>query len=80
MWTIGLTEYVYKSGVMYVINARDKACPSCYISNPWFDNLSGSILFSLPDRILDALKYFGLYNFALRISNDPIVTAVASSL
>lgn len=64
MWTIALTKYVVMPGSMFVVNVRDRACAGYYSLNPRFDNLSGSIPFRLPNKILDALKYFGLYKLA----------------
>lgn len=37
----------------------------------------GSLLFWLPVKILDALRYFGLYKFACRMGTDPVLTALA---
>lgn len=72
-----LTEYVLMSNAMFVINTKDEALLSYYTLKARFDNLSCSILFRLPDKILDDLKHFGLYKLALRMGIDPFMTAVA---
>lgn len=71
VWTIALTLYVFMTGAMFVVGARDGVCPSHYILKPRFDGLNASILFCLLDKILDALKLSGLYKFALRMGTDP---------
>lgn len=76
MSTIVSTECVFTSGAMFVINSREDTRPSHYTLNPRFDNLSGCILFRLLDKSLDALKYFDLYQFALRMGTDPVMMAV----
>lgn len=63
MWIVYLTEYVFMSRAMFVVNAEDRACPSYYTWNQRFDNLSDGILFRLLEKILDALRYLGLYKF-----------------
>lgn len=65
------------SCALYLINAADRACPSYYILNHRVDTLSGSMLFHVLDNILDVLKYFGLYRFALQMGTDPIKTDFA---
>lgn len=77
VWTITLTEYVFISGTIFVINARDGAYSGYYSLNPQFDNLSGSILFSLPDKLLGALRYFGINKIALRLGTDLVMTVAA---
>lgn len=76
MWTTTLTEYVFITSAVFVVSAREGACPSYYALNHRFDNVSCSIHFRLPDKSLDTLKYFGLYRFALRMGTDPVETAV----
>lgn len=76
MWTINLTEYVFISGALLIINAWGRICPSYYNLNPRFDDLSDAI-FCLTDRILDALRYFRLYKFAMRTGTDPVMTFLA---
>lgn len=61
---------------MVVMNASDGACHCYYASKSRFDSLSGCPLFHLPDKRLDALKYFGLYKFGLRIGTDPVMTFI----
>lgn len=75
--TIALTEYAFMCGTLFVNNARDWACPSYYTSNSRFHNRSGIFLLRLPDRTLDASKYFGLYKLTLRMGTDPVKKAMA---
>lgn len=72
-----MTANEFTPGITFVVNARDSVCPSYHTLNPQFDDLSGSILFRLRDKILDSLKYFGLYKFASRIGTDPVMMAKA---
>lgn len=62
---------------MFVINAQDGACPGYYTYNGWVDHIGGSLFFRLPSRILDALKYFGLYKFSSGMGTGPVLTALA---
>lgn len=75
--TITLTEYVFMSGTISVTISRHMDGRSYYSLNPRLDNLSGSILFQLPDESFDALKYFGLYKFALRMGTDSVIMTMA---
>lgn len=59
---------------MFVIKAWNRACPSYYNYNSRFDDRSSSILFRLPDKRLDVLKYFALYKYTLRLDTDPVKT------
>lgn len=43
---------------IFITNARNGVCYSYYLHNARFDNRSGSLLFRLSGKILDALKYF----------------------
>lgn len=76
VWTVALTEYVFMSGSMLVINVQNGVCLSYYTSNSRSESLNDSLLFSLPDTILNAFNYFGRYQFALRMKTDPIMTAM----
>lgn len=62
---------------MIVINAWYGSFASwqTYISR--FDNLSGRLLFRVPDKSLDILKYFVPSKFALRMGTDHVLTVVA---
>lgn len=62
---------------MSVINTRDGACLSYYSLNLWFENRSGSILFLLPDKILDSVMYFGLYKLTFGMRTDSVMIAMA---
>lgn len=77
MWTVALIEYISMDNAMLVIHARNGARPSYYKYNYRFNTLSGSPLLRLFNKILDVLKYFGLYKFALRMGTGPVLTAVA---
>lgn len=70
--TITLTEYVFLADVMVVINATDGACASYCTQKPGIDDVEGSLLFRLPVKYFDPLKYLGSYIFAHRISTDPV--------
>lgn len=61
---------------IFVINDRDRACLMYCTVNARLNNLSEAVLIRLSDKILDALKYFGLYKFALHMGNDPVLTAL----
>lgn len=56
VWTITLTEYWFLYGPIFVINASDRTCTSCYDLNSGFRNLSGSVLLRILGRGLDAFK------------------------
>lgn len=71
--TITLTDYVFMLGAIFVINAGNWTCPIYYAYNSRFENLSGSLLFCLPDRRLDVLNYSSLYKSSLQLDNDPIL-------
>lgn len=77
VWTISLSEYVFMSSAMFVIGARNGACTSYYTLNHWFDNLSGSLLSPLLDKLLNVLRYFCLYKLRLQMGTDPLMTAKA---
>lgn len=52
------------AGAMLVVIASDQSTPRYYMLNPRFAYLGarrGRVLFRLSEKILDALKYFGLY-------------------
>lgn len=75
LWTVVLAEYVYKVGAMFVINARDGACPSYNIYDSRFYHVGDSLLFQLPPKILDTLENLRLYNFASHMSFDLALTS-----
>lgn len=77
LWTIDLTEYVFLTVVIFVINVKDCAYGSYDTHNPRFDRVGGSLLFCLPVKDLDVLKYFVLYEFAQRMTTDPVFTVLA---
>lgn len=54
-------------------NTRNGVCPSYYTYHERLDHIGGSLLFRFPVKILDALKYFGLYMFAHRMGTDPLI-------
>lgn len=62
---------------MFVVNVREGPTPWHYTLNPRFNNFGEGVLFQFFDQLLDALKYFGLYRFALRVGTDPVRTALA---
>lgn len=65
------------TGLMFVINAKVGACPSYRTFNPRFDHNGSSLLSRLLRKNLDTFKYYVLYNFASRMSTDPVFTAIA---
>lgn len=71
-----VAEFAFLTGVMLVINAADGSCASYYSRSPRFDHVRGSILFRLPVKILDAIRYFGLYKFARRIGTAPVLAVI----
>lgn len=52
------------------------ASASYYTHDVRSAHLGGSLLFHLPVKILDAMKYFGLYKFVHRMGTDPVLTAM----
>lgn len=60
------------AGEMSVVRARDGECSGFYTLSNWLDNLSEGMLFRRSEKILGALKYFGLYTFALRMGTGPV--------
>lgn len=60
VWMLALFEHVLMVGAIFVINARNGACPSHYIYNPRFNLIGGNLSSRLPSKILDILKYLGL--------------------
>lgn len=75
--TIALTEHVFIVGVMFDTNVSSRAWPQFLHPFSEFNNLSGSLLSSLPGKIMNALKCFGIYKFALRIGTDSALTDLA---
>lgn len=61
---------------MFVINTRNGACPSYYRYNQWFNHVWGSLLSRLPTEIFNALRYYGLSNFARRMGTDRVPMAL----
>lgn len=77
IWTIAITEYVPMARGMFTMNAQNRSSGSYCIGSLSFDNVSGSRRFFLSYKILDALKFFGLYKFSLGVNNDLMLTALA---
>lgn len=63
IWTFALTEYVFMTGAIFVINIRDVACHSFYTYNPRFDDVGDSLLSRLPTKIPSGPRFLGLYKF-----------------
>lgn len=55
-WTIALAKDGFMSSAMFVINVWDGVCPKYYTLNQRFDNLSGSLLFCLLDKLFYAVE------------------------
>lgn len=73
--TMALMEDVVMAVVMFVLNAWDRACPSCYTYKTRFDHMESSFLFKLPSKLFDYLKYFGSYKFFSLMETDPVLRA-----
>lgn len=69
--TIALAAYVLMACAMFVIDASDAARPWYYTVNNEFYMLSGGV-FLLIGKQFGALKYFGLYRFALCMGTDSV--------
>lgn len=59
-----------RAGAMFAVKSEDGARLNYYNYNSRFDYLSCSLLFRLPVKVLDALKYFSFNKFALRMNDD----------
>lgn len=77
VWTIAWIEYIFMAGTMLVANARVLSTLCYETRNPQCNRLSGGCLFRLSKKILDALKYSGLYWFALPMSTYSARTVLA---
>lgn len=73
-----LTEYVFMTGIMFVVSSKNVSASWYYTFNPMFDHLNGGVLFRLSDKILDVLMYVGLYRFELSLGTDPVRIALAA--
>lgn len=72
---MSLTAYLVMVEAMFGINARDRAYLIYYTYITLFDHIGGCLFLRLPTKILDALKYFGLYKFASRMRSDLVPKA-----
>lgn len=77
VWTIAVTENIFMAGAVFVINARNSVCPSYCAYSYLFDILTGSLLFSLLDKFMAALKYSGIYKFSWRMATNYVSTDLA---
>lgn len=59
-------------GAIFVVNARSGAYLIYYNYNSRLDHVVDSLLFRL-SKIIDALKYFGLYKFTHGMGTDLIL-------
>lgn len=59
---------------MLVVSGKSGACISYLTHTRRIEDVSGSLLFYIPLKIYDTLKYFGLYGFVLRMGTDPFLT------
>lgn len=78
MWTSELFKMASCLSAVSAINTSDGARPSSYTYNFRFDNLSSSLLFFDPDKVLDALRYCILCSSALLVGTDPVMTSRTS--
>lgn len=65
------------AGAIFVVNVKEGWIPRYYTFNPTLNQFSGGVLFRLPNKILDSLKYLVLYLFAFCMDIDPVWTALA---
>lgn len=65
------------ASVMFVVHAKDGDGTSYYTDKARFDHIGGSLLFRLLPKLLDGLKYYGLYRFAHRMGTDPVLPAMS---
>lgn len=66
--------YVLIDRYMFMMSARDKAGPSHYMYDARSDSLCKHLMFWLSANILEALQFFCLYVFELRMCTDLVVT------
>lgn len=59
-------------------NNKDCAFSIYYTYSAWPNYLIAITLLRPCNKVLDALKYFAMYNFALGIGTDPFLTALAT--
>lgn len=77
LWTTALTEYVFSTDAIFVLNAKDGSFASYYTGNPRVDHMGASLLICLEVKFFGALKYLGLYKIAQYIRMDLFLTAMA---
>lgn len=64
------------SGVVFIISARNRACPSYYTYHAQFAHVDDGLLFRLLLNVLVDLKYSGLYKFSSCMDGNPVLTAM----
>lgn len=74
---MALTDCVFMTREMFVINVMDVTCPSYFHCNGWLENTGGSLLFEIPSKTFGALKYFDSYRFASRMGSYAVLTSLA---
>lgn len=74
---IALKRSMIMAGVMVLINAQNGDFFKYYTVIAWHDNLSGGMLFRLQGKIVDAIRFFGLYKFTLCMGTDLGLEALA---
>lgn len=77
VWTIRSTTYVFMAGATFLINASDGVYPNYYTYNSRLDSLSGSLLFRIYDRIMDAVNYLGFCKISLLMDTKPDLATTA---
>lgn len=71
-----MIEHVFMAGAMFAINDKKGACPRYNTYNPQLDHIWGSLLFRLPAKILNVLRYFGLFKFVGRMGTVLFIAAL----
>lgn len=62
---------------MFYVEAKNRACSNYYKENLQFYHVSENFLFQVQNKTLDALGCCVLYELALRIAANPLLTAIA---
>lgn len=63
--TVALLTYVFMDNTVSVISGKVEDCPRFYVLNAPSNSLGGAVSFWDSNKLLDALKSFGLYKCVL---------------
>lgn len=64
------------AGAIFIVMVKYGVRPTSYARNSRFEDVSGSLRISLPERNAGALTYSLLHNFALMIDAGPVLAPV----